>query len=93
MVLQVLGSDEIDWLAVLPKLNLKEKVSSVKVEGPVSSDFLRILSDRNSFSPGVGWISYLTERSGFFYYSPNEGYYSLRFLICKLYLSFIRTYT
>jgi hypothetical protein len=35
---------------VLTNLNLKEKVSSVKVEGPVSSDFLRILSDRNSFS-------------------------------------------
>lgn len=49
-MLQVWGSDEIDWLAVLPKLNLKEKVSSVKVKGPVSSDFLRILSDRNSFS-------------------------------------------
>lgn len=50
LVLQVWGSDEIDWLAVLPKMNLKEKISSVKVKGSVSSDFLRILSDRNNFS-------------------------------------------
>ncbi|MFT2793928.1 hypothetical protein ACMV5I_28480 [Serratia sp. T13T92] len=79
-------------LAVLPKMNLKGDVSSVKVKNPASSDFLRILSDRNSF-PGVGWFSYLTEKSGFFYHSPNEDYYSLSFLIRKLCLSPMRTYT
>jgi hypothetical protein len=31
-------------------MNLKEKVSSVKVRNPASSDFLIILSGRDSFS-------------------------------------------